>query len=105
MKIDFERNPKDPTLIKARIVYQTYTTEIITDEKGRIKFENFVSPSKKYVEGWIPESEYIEAKGDIDEWINQNYDDLNNFAFNYLSGYPKVEILAHFTLDNQGEWT
>ena len=104
--IDFERNPEDPNLIKMRIVYQTNNTEIITDEKGRIKFENFVSPSKKYVEGWIPESEYAKAKFDLDEWINQNYDDWNHYAFDETQGYgyPKVEILDHFTLTNQGDW-
>ena len=105
--IDFERNPEDPSLIKMRIVYQTYNTEIITDEKDRIKFKNFVSPSKKYVEGWIPESEYAKAKFDLVEWINQNYDDCNHYAFDetQVYGYPKVEILTHFTLDNQGDWT
>lgn len=105
--IDFERNPEYPNLIKMRIVYQTYNTEIITDEKDRIKFKNFVSPSKKYVEGWIPESEYAKAKFDLVEWINQNYDDCNHYAFDetQVYGYPKVEILTHFTLDNQGDWT
>ena len=107
MMIDFERNPEYPNLIKMRIVYQTYNTEIITDEKDRIKFKNFVSPSKKYVEGWIPESEYAKAKFDLVEWINQNYDDCNHYAFDetQVYGYPKVEILTHFTLDNQGDWT
>ena len=50
--VDYKRNPKDRNLIKARVFYQTYTTEIITDEKGRIKFEDIVSQSKKYVQGW-----------------------------------------------------
>ena len=103
--IDFERNPEYPNLIKMRIVYQTYNTEIITDEKDRIKFKNFVSPSKKYVEGWIPESEYLEfARSDINEWINQYWDDIGHHAFCDMNSCPKLDILDHFILDNQGDW-
>ena len=102
--IHYKNNPKDRNLIKARVFYQTYTTEIITDEKGRIKFENIVSPSKKYVQGWIPESELEEVSWDFEDWISNNVEDLNHHAFYDVGQYPKIDILNYELLLSDGQW-
>lgn len=102
--IDYKRNPKDRNLINARFFYQTYTTEIISDAKGRIKFENFVSPTKRYVEGWIPESELEEAKWEFDDWINNHAEDLNHYAFCEIGEYPKLDILNMELQLSHGQW-
>ena len=104
MLIDFEKHPEDPNLIKARIIYKTNTPEITTDDKGRIKFENFLSPSKKFVEGWISLSEIEETKWKLDNWIDDHWSDYEHFAFKDVGMDRAIEVIKMETLDTQGVW-
>ena len=102
--IDFVYHPEDPNLIKARIIYKTNTPEITTNEKGRIKFENFLSHSKKFVEGWIPLSEMEEAKWKFDKWIHVHLSDYDHYAHQDVDMCKGIEVLKIETLDDQGVW-
>tara|TARA_B100000282_G_scaffold16456_1_gene11364 strand:+ start:328 stop:645 length:318 start_codon:yes stop_codon:yes gene_type:complete len=104
MKIDYEYHPEDQNLVKARIVYQTYSTEILTDNKGRIKLDHVVSPTKKYIEGWIPLNEWKRSNYKLGNWIETNWGDSCNPVFCEVDAHPIPDILNYELLNNDGTW-